>query len=282
MRAPALFFFAFLVLFLLAAQPAAAGQMVPYYDGETVLEGYWAPAQCPEGQQEGEHPAVLIIHQWMGLGDYEKMRADMLAARCYNAFAVDMYGQGQRPQNREEASGFSGLFKDDPALARRRINAALDFVRNIKGVDSARTAALGYCFGGTMALELARSGADVNGVISFHGGLSTRAPAEPDTVRAAIQIHHGAADRFVPQEDVINFMMEMDMAGVDWALTQYAGAVHAFTEKDAGDDPSSGVAYNEKADIRSWAAALAFLDELFAPGPAAPDNALDKEDVNTP
>ena len=261
---------------LFTASPSFAGDMVTYYDDGTALEGYWAPAQCPEGTQETQHPTVLVIHQWMGLGDYEKGRADMLAQKCYNAFAVDMYGKGIHPQNRDEAAQLSSLYKDDPAAGRQRITAALDYVRSLDSVDPARIIAIGYCFGGTMALELARSGADIKGVISFHGGLSTKAPAEANAIKASIQVHHGAADRFVPQEDVINFMIEMDMAGADWSLTQYANAVHAFTEKDAGNDPSTGVAYNEKADIRSWAAAQDFMQELFA------SNALDKQPANTP
>lgn len=252
----------FLIVFFLAAGPAFAGETVAYQDGDTVLEGYWAPANCNDHGMPA--PTVIVIHQWMGLTDYEKMRADMLAAQCYNAFAADMYGKGVRPVNKDEAGNQASLYKKDPALARKRINAALNYVRSRSGADAGRIAAIGYCFGGTMALELARSGADIAGAVSFHGGLSTPARVtKPGIIRAAVQIHHGAADPFVPQEEVTGFMKEMDEAGADWTLTQYADAVHAFTQKNAGNDSSTGAAYNEKADRRSWTAMIDFLGETL-------------------
>lgn len=246
------------VLALFAAAPAHAGETVIYKDGDTTLEGYWAPAQC--GGKSA--PVVMIVHQWMGLGAYEKSRADMLAGQCYNAFAVDMYGQGVRPTNNEEAAKQSSLYKNDPALSRRRITAALTYARAHDGVDAQRIAVIGYCFGGAMALELARSGADIKAAVTFHGDLTTKDPVkQPGIIKAAIQVHHGAADPHVTQANVKNFMAEMNAADADWSLTQYAHAVHSFTDKSAGDDPSKGVAYNEKADRRSWSAALAFLKE---------------------
>lgn len=252
----------FTFVFLISITPALAGENIIYHDGDAVLEGYWVPSACPD--RDTPAPTVLVIHQWMGLTEYEKMRADMLAKECYNAFAIDMYGRGIRPSSKEEAGKLATLYKSDPALARKRITAALDYVRNRKDVKSSSVAAIGYCFGGTMALELARSGADIAGVISFHGGLSTPAPlTQPGTIKAAVQVHHGAADPFVPPEEVSSFMKEMDVADADWALTQYADAVHAFTQKNAGNDPSTGAAYNEKADRRSWSAALDFLGEIL-------------------
>ena len=188
----------------------------------------------------------------------------MLAAQCYNAFAVDMYGKGIRPGNYDEAGAQAGKYKSDPALARRRIKAALDYVRTRTDINPARIGVIGYCFGGSMALELARSGADINSVISFHGGLSTPAPAtKPGSIKAAIQIHHGAADPHVPPDEVAAFKAEMTAADADWSMTQYPGAVHAFTQKSAGNDPSTGVAYNAEADRLSWAAALDFLRETL-------------------
>lgn len=243
--------------------PAHAGQDITYYDGDTTLEGYWAPSVCPQTKDDPENtPVIMIIHQWKGLGDYEKIRADMLADQCYNAFAIDMYGKGVRPKTREDAAKQAGIYKNDPALARHRAQIALDYVRQHH--KDAPVAVMGYCFGGTMALELARSGADLAGVVSFHGGLATKAPVtEKGIIKAPIEIHHGAADPHVTQQEVTDFMAEMDQAGADWQLTQYAGAVHAFTEKEAGNDPSTGAAYNEKADKRSWAATLNFLKEIF-------------------
>ena len=151
-------------------------------------------------------------------------------------------------------------------LARKRLNAALTYVRTLTGVDDSRIAIIGYCFGGTMALELARSGADILSAVSFHGGLATKsAPSTPGSIKASILVHHGAADPFVPQEEVHLFMEEMNTANADWALTQYADAVHSFTEREAGNDPSKGAAYNQKADIRSWASTLDFLAETLKP-----------------
>lgn len=239
----------------------AAGKAVAYKDGGTVLEGYWAEAaNCAEGEAA---PVVMIVHQWKGLGAYEKNRADMLALNCYHAFAIDMYGQGIRPQTRAEAGKQASLYKSDPALSRRRLMAALDYARERAGTSGPGVAIMGYCFGGTMALELARAGADIKGAISFHGGLSTPAPATAP-VKPSIQIHHGAADPNVPPAEVDAFITEMDAADADWMLIHYADAVHSFTERAAGDDPSTGSAYNEKADKRSWSATLAFLEEIFA------------------
>lgn len=251
-----------LIALCLFAEPALAGKTVTYNDGETVLEGWWEPARC---ELKDSAPVVLIVHQWMGLTDYERMRASKLADKCYNAFAIDMYGQGVRPTSKDEARTQSSIYKDDPDLARGRLVAALDFARMQTGVDEHKVAAFGYCFGGSMVLELARSGADVSGVVSFHGGLSTKAPVTvPGVVKSAVQVHNGAEDIAVSDEDISTFKAEMDAAGVVWQFNEYADAVHAFTQPKSGDDPSDNIAYNKSADIRSWAAALAFLEEIFA------------------
>lgn len=254
-----------LALCIAAAFPlhsAFAGETMIYKDGETELEGYWQPSACPV-DKSAPRPTVLIVHQWMGLTDNEKMRADLLSKQCYNAFAVDMYGKGIRPANTDEAGRQATIYKSDPVLARKRITAALDFAKTLPGVDQNNIAVIGYCFGGTIALELARSGADVKGAVSFHGGLGTKAPAQTGAIKSSIQVHHGADDPLVPPEEVKTFIDEMNAAKADWAMTHYAHAVHAFTQKEAGDDPSKGVAYNEKADKRSWASTLDFLKEIF-------------------
>lgn len=240
--------------------PAYAGQDVDYTDGDTPMQGYFAPSTCDNAK---DAPVVYVIHQWKGLGAYEKGRADMLADKCYNAFAVDMYGKGIRPSDFEGAKMQSSVYKGDPDLSKQRIDAARSFVQG-EGYTNSKDAMIGYCFGGTMVLDYARSGTDIDGVVSFHGGLSTKRafnPAHPIT--ASIQVHHGAVDPYVPPEELEAFIGEMDTADTDWQLNLYADAVHAFTEKEAGNDPSTGVAYNEKADIRSWASALAFLDEIL-------------------
>lgn len=240
----------------------AKAQTVTYHDGDVELEGYWVPADC---QIQVTKPTVLIIHQWMGVTENEKMRANMLAKECYNAFVVDMYGKGVRPANTDEAGKLATQYKSDSGLARKRITAALDYVLKQPDVDADKIAVFGYCFGGTMALELARTGAPVQGVVSFHGGLSTPAPVtQPGIIKAAVRAHHGADDPLVPPAEVQIFEEEMKTAQADWTLTPYPGAVHSFTQKEAGDDPSKGVAYNEEADKKSWTNALEFLKEIFA------------------
>lgn len=256
--------FLFLCISVIAPAHAATGHDISYRDGDTELQGYWVDAQ---GLPERDHkpaPVVLIVHQWKGLTDYEKSRAEQLAGLGYNAFAIDMYGKSVRPTDSAEAGKTAGIYKNDPALARRRLTAALDFARTQTGVDRDRIAVIGYCFGGAMALELARSGADIKGAVTFHGDLSTKAPAAKDAIKARVAVHHGADDPHVTQEAVDIFIKEMKAADANWTLTEYAHAVHAFTQKDAGNDPSKGAAYNADADKHSWESLVAFLKEIFA------------------
>jgi dienelactone hydrolase len=233
---------------------------VAYRHGDTELEGY----HVHDDSVQGRRPAVLVIHQWTGLTDYEKMRSRMLAQMGYNVFAADIYGKGVRPQ--PPASGReAGKYKGDRALYRARLDAALDRLRGDRRTDPQRIAAIGYCFGGTGVLELARSGADIAGVVSFHGGLAAGEgmAAAKDGVKARVLVLHGAADPHVPADELIAFWKEMENAGVDWQLITYPGAVHAFTQKMAGDDPSRGAAYDATADQRSWRDMTIFFDELF-------------------
>jgi dienelactone hydrolase len=236
------------------------GETLTYDADGVMMEGYFSRADSDDDTV----PLVLIVHQWKGISDYEKRRADMIAAEGYHAFVVDMYGKGIRPQTMEEAAAESDKYKSDPTLALTRLNAALAYAKTLNGVDDTKIAIMGYCFGGTMALQLARSGADLKGAISFHGALSTPAPATaPGIVKASLQIHHGADDPWVPKDEVDAFIAEMNAVKADWMFISYAGAVHSFTEKEAGDDPSKGAAYNAKADRRSWDATLEFLDEVL-------------------
>ncbi len=241
----------------LTASPVFAGEAFLYKDGTTELEGYFARTDAPAAA-----PVVLIVHQWKGLGEHEKQRADMLAAQGYNAFAIDMYGKGIRPQSAEEAGKLAGLYKSDPALARQRVHAALEVVRSMSSVGP-QIAIIGYCFGGSMALEAARAGEDVAAVISFHGGLATKAPAAENALKAPIQIHHGADDPHVLPAEVVGFEQEMAAAHAHMTFYAYAGAVHSFTHKDAGNDPTTGAAYNEDADVLSWQRSLSFLEKSF-------------------
>lgn len=211
----------------------------------------------------GPRPGVLVVHQWMGLSENEKMRADMLAELGYIALATDVYGQGVRPANTEEAGATAGIYYQDRKLFRARLQAGLQALKQVEGVDTDRVAAIGYCFGGGGVLELARSGAELAGVVSFHGSLDTPLPAEEGAIKGKILVCHGAVDPHVKPEAVRGFVDEMEAVGADYQLIMYAQAVHAFTQKGAGEDPSRGVAYNARADRRSWQHMRLFLDEIF-------------------
>jgi dienelactone hydrolase len=234
-------------------------QVVEYKHGDVVLEGFLA---WPK-DAKGKLPGVLIVHQWMGLGDYEKRRAEETAKLGYVAFALDIYGKGVRPKDTGEAAKMATGYKTDRALLRARALAGLEVLRKQENVDTGKLAAQGYCFGGTTALEVARSGADVRGVISFHGDLSSPTPGDARQIKGKVLALHGADDPFVPPAQVLAFEDEMRKAGVDWQLVAYGGAVHSFTLKHAGNDNSKGAAYNEKADVRSWEAYKDFLTEIF-------------------
>lgn len=232
---------------------------VEYKQGETVLEGW----QVIDTSAKGPRPAVLIVHQWKGLGAYEKRRARMLAELGYTVLAVDIYGKGIRPETAAAAGALAGKYKGDRALLRARVAAGLELLKQDKTVDPKRIAAIGYCFGGTTVLELARSGADVAGVVSFHGGLNTPTPQDAKNIKGRVLALHGADDPFVKPDEVQAFADEMREAKVDWQLVAYGGAVHSFTDSGAGSDNSKGAAYNEKADQRSWAAMKSFFAEIF-------------------
>ena len=234
-------------------------QSVEYKDGDTVLEGYSAYDESISGKR----PAVLIVHQWKGLTDYEKKRAEMLAKLGYNVFALDIYGKGIRPKSPQEAGALAGKYKNDRDLLRRRANAGLAVLEKDKLTDPKRVAAIGYCFGGTTVMELARSGADIAGVVSFHGALDSPKPEDGKNIKCRVLALHGADDPFVPAKDVQAWENEMREAKVDWQLVKFGGAVHSFTEKEVGNDNSKGAAYNENADKRSWEDMKAFFAEIF-------------------
>jgi dienelactone hydrolase len=250
------------LLFLQASAVSAdvVGETVEYRHGDAVLEGYLAYDDATETKR----PAVIVVHEWKGLGDYAKRRANQLAELGYVAFAADVYGKGVRPQTHEEAGQTAGLYKKDRGLMRGRINAALDVLKQHPFVEPSKIAAIGYCFGGTTVLELARSGADVKGVASFHGALSTPDPADAKNIKGKVLVLHGAEDKFVPAEEVEAFKKEMKDAGVDLRFESYPGAVHSFTVAEAGSDPSAGMAYDAEADKRSWETLRSFLKEIFA------------------
>lgn len=234
-------------------------EKVEYKDGGQILEGMVAY----DAKLAAKRPGVLVVHDWMGPGEYSERRIKEVAALGYTAFAADIYGKDLRPKNGEEASKAAGKFKSDRALLRRRAKLALDQLAKHKTVDGQRLAVMGYCFGGTTALELGRAGASVKGIISFHGGLSTPTPADAKNIKGQVLVLHGADDPFVPDTEVKAFEDEMRSAKVNWELVKYSKAVHAFTVPGAGDDPSKGAAYNAVADKRSWVAMKDFFAEIF-------------------
>ncbi|TWT66564.1 dienelactone hydrolase family protein [Allorhodopirellula solitaria] len=252
-----------LLVSLMACQQAVAEvqtKTVEYQDGDVTLSGYvaWDPEVTGHPV-----PGVLVVHQWMGLTKYEKGRCQQLAELGYVAFALDIYGQDVRPDTVQEAGQTATIYKEDRDLYRRRLNLGLEQLRQQSGVDKENLVAIGYCFGGTGVIELARSGAEINGVVSFHGGLDSPSPADGKNITAKMLICHGADDPFVPEADVKACLDELDAADVDWQMNVYSGAVHSFTQPMAGDDNSRGAAYNAEADRRSWAAMRVFFAELF-------------------
>jgi len=246
---------------ILSAQAKVVEREVDYSQGEVALRGFHAY----DDAIEGERPGVLIIHQWTGLTENEKMRARMLAELGYNVFAADIYGVGIRPKP-PESGQISGKYKSDRELYRARMLAALEVLKADERTDSNKLAAIGYCFGGTGVLELARAGVALQGVISFHGGLAAAEglTAAKGGVLAKVLCFHGAIDPYVPQDEVDGFQKEMEAAEADWHFVSFGNAVHAFTQKGAGDDPSKGAAYNAKADQRSWQHTQLFFKEIFS------------------
>jgi dienelactone hydrolase len=234
-------------------------ETVEYKEGSTVLEGFLAYDTAGSANR----PGVLIVHQWKGLGDYEKKRAEMLAKMGYVAFALDIYGKGIRPSDTKSAGAEAGKYKSDRGLLRKRVRAGLDELLKNKSVDVKRVAAIGYCLGGTTVIELARSGADISGVVSFHGALDSPTPGDGKNIKCKVLALHGANDPFVPAKDVAAFEDEMRNANVDWQLVKYGGAVHSFTDWNAGNDNKAGAAYNERADKRSWEDMKQFFGEIF-------------------
>jgi len=242
----------------ISAQAKLVTKTIEYKQGDTTLEGYLAY----DDSFSGKRPGVLIVHQWMGLTDYEENRAAMLANLGYVAFCADIYGKGIRPQNYKDAGAEATKYKTDRALLRLRVNAGLDELKKCDLVDTKRVAAIGYCFGGTTVIELARSGAELNGIVSFHGGLDSPTPADGKNIKCKVLVCHGADDPFEKAEDRAAFEKEMRDADVDWRLIKYGGAVHSFTQPMA-DGSLLGAKYNARADKRSWTDMKSFFADIF-------------------
>ena len=246
---------------LVAATPAAAKvitEVIPYTQNGTALKGFMAYDDAISGKR----PGILVVHEYWGLNEFAKQRAEKLAEMGYVALAADMYGDGKVTQNPEEARQLASHIRGTP-LMRERARAALQLLSAQKLVDPERLAAIGFCFGGTTVLELAYSGAPVRGVVSFHGGLTVPKPEDWQKIKASFLILHGAEDPHIKPEDIATFQAAMRQGGADWQMNFYGGAVHSFANPEAGNDKSKGVAYNPKAATRSWQAMQLFLQEIF-------------------
>lgn len=237
---------------------AFAGEEVTYSANGTTLKGYLArPAQAGP-----KAPGVLIVPEWWGNNDYPRKRADMLAQLGYVALALDMYGDGKVVDNPKEAGALSGAAYKDMDTSVKRFQAAKALLASQAGVDPMRIAAIGYCFGGRMVIEMARRGLDLRGVVSFHGGLVTQSPAQPGAVKAKLLVLNGAADPFVKPEQITAFKQEMGAAKVDYRFIDYPGAVHAFTNPAATENGKKfnlPLAYDADADKKSWDEMQRFL-----------------------
>ncbi len=238
------------------------GQTVKYTAGGVTMEGYLA---YDEGIK-GARPGVLVVHEWWGLNDYARMRARMLAELGYAALAVDMYGGDKVAAHPEDAQKFSSQLMQNFDVAKARFMADMDYLKQQPQVDTTRIAAIGYCFGGGIVLNMARQGAALRGVASFHGNLAAVKPAEPGAIKAKLLILNGGADKFTTPEQVEAFRKEMSAAGADFRFISYPGVMHSFTNPEAdelGKKFNMPIAYNADADKRSWQELERFLKEVF-------------------
>ncbi|HLI20445.1 MAG TPA: dienelactone hydrolase family protein [Stellaceae bacterium] len=231
------------------AQAAVQVKTVDYKQGDTTLEGWLVY----DDAMQGKRPGVVVFPAWNGPSNDEKMRAEMLAKLGYVAFVADVYGKGIRPQTPKDAGAESGKYMQNRPLLRDRAIAAYDQLRKSPMVDASKIAAIGYCFGGAGALDLARSGAAVVDTVTFHGDLVSPTPQDDNNIKGRVLVLHGADDPIVGPKDQEEFRKEMTDAHVKWEMILYGGAVHSFTQKSAGNDPSHGAAYNAYADKESWA-----------------------------
>ena len=242
-----------------AARADIAGRDVDYRLGDTPLEGFLAYDQGATGKR----PGILMMHTRRGLGDFIKERTEALAQMGYVAFAADIFGKGVRPVADKDASVQSTKYRQDRALTRARAQAGLDLLLQNPMVDAGKVGVIGYCIGGMVALELARTGAPLAGVAVFHGTLDTPTPQDDKNIKGRVLVMHGADDPVANQQEVATFIQEMRAAKIDFQLEMYGGVVHGFTETKNGSDPSRGSAYNARADRLSWASMQGFFHDIF-------------------
>ena len=252
--------FTLLVLFALANPKIVMAQLksVDYNDGQQKLSGF---VSKPSKELKNK-PAVLILPAWMGIDDHAKESAAELSNLGYYTFVADIYGVGNKPTNYSEAGQKAGYFKKNITEYQKRIALALEQLIK-QGANPDDIVVIGYCFGGTGAIEAARVSMKVKGIVSFHGGLARDEARSINPITARVLVLHGADDPYESEAEIKAFQNEMRTAKADWEMVYYANAVHSFTDKNAGNDNSKGAAYNEKAEKRSWKALLEFLKEVL-------------------
>ena len=236
-------------------------ESVSYSANGTSLRGHLAY----DADRKEPHPGVLVIHEWWGLDDYIKGRAEQLAGLGYSALAIDMYGEGETADNPDQAGALMNGVLEDMTTGTARLKAAYQTLKNHASTGD-RMAAIGYCFGGAMVLHMARIGMDLNGVVSFHGSLGSFHKPGPGEVKARVLVCHGAADEFVPEAEINDFHAEMKAAKASYEFIAYEGALHGFTSKEAdsnGEKYGLPLAYDEKADQQSWQDMLALFGKIF-------------------
>lgn len=254
------FIVALMVFYAAGPAPAAVRtEVVKYQHGDVQLQGYLAYDDAVSAPQ----PGVLVVHEWWGLNAYTKMRVEKLAGLGYVAFALDMYGDGKTTDDPQVAQQCSGRFHGDVEALRARAQVGLEVLTSNSRVDKQRVAAIGYCFGGTTALELAYSGAPIQGVATFHAGPAIPRPQDFPNIKARLLICHGADDPMIPAQRMDLMVQTLKSAGADWQLIYYSRAKHSFTNPGADARGMEGLSYNADADRRSWQHMLQFFDEMF-------------------
>lgn len=237
-------------------------EQVTYAAGGVTMKGYLAYDDAVQGRR----PGVLVVHEWWGHNEYARHRADLLAQLGYTALAVDMYGDGKRAEHPDDAGKFAAAVMQNMPVAQARFEAALALLKKHRTTDSTRIAAIGYCFGGGVVLQMARLGVALKGVVSFHGSYGTQTPAQPGKVKAAVLVCHGAADQFATAEQIAAFQQEMTDAKVDFQFISYPDAKHSFTSPAADSAAQKfnlPLAYNRAADEKSWADMQQFFKKIF-------------------
>ena len=250
------------VVAIAKAEPKIQGETVEYSVQGVVMKGYLAYDE----DIKGKRPGVLVVHEWWGLNEYPRKRARMLAESGYGALAVDMFGEGKQAMHPDDAGKFSSDLMRNFDVAKARFAAAMDFLKQQPTTDPARIAAIGYCFGGGVVLNLAREDIGLKGVVSFHGSLKSVKPAQPGNVKAKILVLHGADDKFISPDQIEAFKQEMKAAGADFKFVSYPGTVHSFTNPDAtemGKKFNMPIAYDSRADQESWNEMKGFLSGVL-------------------